>query len=161
MELVNPSSGDDFGRKDTRYFENELGYTVLTGLGGVALFGVALLGGMFGQIVGGLLIAFVLAMIAGPAWRLIRHKPLLVVTDQGISHREFGLVPWTAVDHVWVRLGRDDQPLTPIRVQLNDTGPDFASAPTLDIAVDQLPASPEAVLDAMRKHNPHLVTFIY
>ncbi|MFE6857625.1 hypothetical protein [Nocardia sp. NPDC057668] len=162
MERVSPGSGGDVGREDTKYFESGLGSGLLGSLVMAAVFSTTIFAGVLGWIVAGIFVPLFIVGAIVALWELIRHKPMLVITDHGIRHQRFGYVPWTAVDHVWIRTDREgDQPITPIVVELNGTDPEFASTASLDIRLNNLSVSYESILKAMSEHNPQLIAWVH
>lgn len=105
--------------------------------------------------------------------RLLRDRPELVLDDAGVDHVRLGRFTWDEIAAVRIheqRVRNTSQRF--IELVLHDPDAYLARAPKLvrrtasmnarlgfgpaSMATNTLPAQPEAVLDAMRRHHPAL-----
>lgn len=107
--------------------------------------------------------------------RLIRPRPELVLTDEGIEHRQSGTLTWGEVSHVRLFVQRTSAVSTIryVQVGLHDPAAYFARSSrwirllaktnqklgfgTINYPESMLGTSAEQVIAAMRSHHPTLI----
>jgi hypothetical protein len=105
--------------------------------------------------------------------RLVRRRPELVITGEGVTHAMLGSISWTEIAAVGIReIKVSSRPQRMIELILHDPGAYLARAPRMaritgkanlrlgyspaTISATTLPVGVDEVLAAMRHHHPEL-----